>query len=192
MENALLKKLGCCSSWTLRTLCLLARRVRVTIGDSSLCFCVRVTVFRALSNSICLLILFSFLFSPKPNTFPKTNAKTKLNFEPFPCMVVWCTQNMRRNSISFMWHQPCNNQTAFSKYTPPVVIQNALWQASYSFRITRNKSAVSLLKSRERRYNDKIDRHHLTIIVLNPFTAIACKMSGQKQNKNAWMRLQTV
>ena len=26
--------------------------------------------------------------------------------------VVWFTQNMRRECSSFMWHQPCNNQTA--------------------------------------------------------------------------------
>ena len=23
------------------------------------------------------------------------------------CMVVWCTQNLRRDGCSFMWHQPC-------------------------------------------------------------------------------------
>ena len=28
------------------------------------------------------------------------------------CMVVWCTQNLRRDGSSFTWHQPCNNQTA--------------------------------------------------------------------------------
>ena len=25
-------------------------------------------------------------------------------------MVVWCTQNMRRDDSSVTWHQPCNNQ----------------------------------------------------------------------------------
>ena len=28
------------------------------------------------------------------------------------CMVVWCTQNVRRDCSSFKWHQPCNNQIA--------------------------------------------------------------------------------
>ena len=23
------------------------------------------------------------------------------------CTVVWCTQNLRRDGCSFMWHQPC-------------------------------------------------------------------------------------
>ena len=32
------------------------------------------------------------------------------------CMVVWCTQKVCRDSSSFIWHQPCNNQTAL-KYT---------------------------------------------------------------------------
>ena len=27
-------------------------------------------------------------------------------------MVEWCTQNLRRDSSSFRWHQPCNNQRA--------------------------------------------------------------------------------
>ena len=27
------------------------------------------------------------------------------------CMVVWCTEKLRQDGSSFMWHQPCNNQT---------------------------------------------------------------------------------
>ena len=39
------------------------------------------------------------------------------------CMVVWCTQNLRRDGSSFMWHQPCRR----CKYTTSVDIQkNAL------------------------------------------------------------------
>ena len=30
------------------------------------------------------------------------------------CMVVWCTQNLRRDGSSSTWHQPCNNQIALS------------------------------------------------------------------------------
>ena len=35
------------------------------------------------------------------------------------CMVVWCTQNLRRGGSSFMWHQPCQR----CKYTTTVDIQ---------------------------------------------------------------------
>ena len=35
------------------------------------------------------------------------------------CMVVWCTQNLRRDGSSFMWHQPCQH----CKYTSSVDIQ---------------------------------------------------------------------
>ena len=28
------------------------------------------------------------------------------------CMVKWCARNLRRDSSSFTWHQPCNSQTA--------------------------------------------------------------------------------
>ena len=34
-------------------------------------------------------------------------------------MVVWCTQNLRRDGSSFMWHQPCQR----CKYTTSVDIQ---------------------------------------------------------------------
>ena len=34
------------------------------------------------------------------------------------CMVVWCTQNLRRDGNSFMWHQPCQR----CKYTTSVDI----------------------------------------------------------------------
>ena len=34
-------------------------------------------------------------------------------------MVVWCTQNLRRDGSSFMWHQPCQR----FKYTAWVDIQ---------------------------------------------------------------------
>ena len=48
-------------------------------------------------------------------------------------MVVWCTQNLHRDSCGFMWHQPCQR----CKYTTSVDIQkNALRKASHSWRIT--------------------------------------------------------
>ena len=50
-----------------------------------------------------------------------TGSRLQLNMHaPYPCafewsdtviwcMVEWCTENLRRDSSSFMWHQPCNN-----------------------------------------------------------------------------------
>ena len=39
------------------------------------------------------------------------------------CMVVRCTQNLRRDGSSFMWHQPCQR----CKYTPlRWIFKNAL------------------------------------------------------------------
>ena len=35
------------------------------------------------------------------------------------CMVVWCTQNLRRDGSSFMWYQPCQR----CKYTTSVDLQ---------------------------------------------------------------------
>ena len=67
-------------------------------------------------------------------------------------MVVWCAQNVRQKRQRFTWHQPCNNQTAlsvhhFNGYTNKRTIKCT----SHSFRITCDKSAVSLLESREQR-----------------------------------------
>ena len=52
-----------------------------------------------------------------------TGCRFRLNMHaPYACgfacsdmtwsMVVWCTQNVRRDGSGFMWHQPCNNQAA--------------------------------------------------------------------------------
>ena len=60
------------------------------------------------------------------------------------CMVVWCTQNLRRDGCSFMWHQPCQ----CSKYTTSVDIQ----KPHYKKLVTHTEphaSAVSLLKRAE-------------------------------------------
>ena len=67
-------------------------------------------------------------------------------------MVVWCAQNVRQKRQRFAWHQPCNNQIAlsvhhFNGYTNKRTIKCT----SHSFRITCDKSAVSLLESREQR-----------------------------------------
>ena len=40
------------------------------------------------------------------------------------CMVVWCTQNLRRDSCSFMWHKPCQR----CKYTTSVDIQKTRYE----------------------------------------------------------------
>ena len=58
------------------------------------------------------------------------------------CMAEWCTQNVRRDSSSFTWHQPYNNH-------PWILIIRAIKGYSHSFRITCDICAVSLLESRE-------------------------------------------
>ena len=47
------------------------------------------------------------------------------------CVVVWCTQNLRHDGSSFMWHQPCQRCT----YTTLVDNQKCAIK-SYSCRIT--------------------------------------------------------
>ena len=57
------------------------------------------------------------------------------------CMVVWCTQNLRRDGSSFMWHQPCQRY----KYTTLVDIQ----KTSYKKLVTHVEplaGTVNLLK----------------------------------------------
>ena len=70
------------------------------------------------------------------------------------CTVVWCTQNLRRDGSSFMWHQPCQR----CKYTTSVYIQKrAVKKASHSCRITCERSE----SARERRIAlFKSDRNH--------------------------------
>ena len=57
------------------------------------------------------------------------------------CIVVWCTQNLRRDGSSFMWHQPCQR----CKYTTSVDFQKRRAIKSYSL-------MRSLLESGEQRY----------------------------------------
>ena len=70
------------------------------------------------------------------------------------CMVVWCTQNLRRDGSSFMWHPPCQR----CKYTTSVYIQKrAVKKASHSCRITCERSE----SARERRIAlFKSERNH--------------------------------
>ena len=59
------------------------------------------------------------------------------------CIVVWCTQNLRRDSSSFMWHHPCNNQIVLSVLHFRGCLKKCAIQGhSHSFRITRDVSAV--------------------------------------------------
>ena len=67
-------------------------------------------------------------------------------------MVVWCTQNLRRDGSSFMWHQPCQR----SKYTTLVDIQKHTIKASHSCRITCELSE----SARERRIALYKSNHH--------------------------------
>ena len=51
-------------------------------------------------------------------------------------MVVWCTQDLRRDGCSFMWHQPCQR----CKYTTSVDIQKTRYKASHSCRTSCERS----------------------------------------------------
>ena len=62
-------------------------------------------------------------------------------------MVVWCTQNLRRDGCSFMWHQPCQR----CKYTTSVDIQKTRYKSSHSCRTTCERSE-SAQESGEHRY----------------------------------------
>ena len=51
-------------------------------------------------------------------------------------MVVWCTQDLRRDGCSFMLHQPCHR----CKYTTSVGIQKTRYEASHSCRTSCERS----------------------------------------------------
>ena len=61
------------------------------------------------------------------------------------CMVVWYTQNLRRDGCSFMWHQPTS---AVTKYTTSVAIQKTRYKKLVTH-VEPHASAVSLLKRAE-------------------------------------------
>ena len=69
------------------------------------------------------------------------------------CVVVWCTQNLRHDGSSFMWHQPCQR----CKYTTSVDTQKTRYKKLVTLvsRITceRSESArerrIALYKSDE-------------------------------------------
>ena len=62
-------------------------------------------------------------------------------YEVTRCMVAWCTQNLHKDSCSFMWHQPCQR----CKYTTSVDVKKKKkhYKASHSCRTTceHNESA---------------------------------------------------
>ena len=65
------------------------------------------------------------------------------------CIVVGCTQNLCRDSSSFIWDQPWNNWNCCNYF-------GGYWECrvySHSFRITYDWSAVGLLACREQRYS---------------------------------------
>ena len=66
------------------------------------------------------------------------------------CMVVWCTQNLRRDGSSFMWHQPCQRLSTplgwiFNKKTK----QKKTCYKKLVTHVESHASAVSLLKRAE-------------------------------------------
>ena len=52
-------------------------------------------------------------------------------------MVEWCTHNLHRDSNSFTWHQPCNNQIALSA---PIYIWIVNWKRCYKRIVTHSES----------------------------------------------------
>ena len=72
-------------------------------------------------------------------------------FEVTWCMVVWCTQDLRQDGCSFMWHQPCQH----CKYTTSVDIQKKKKEEKRKCatklvtHVEPHASAVSLLKRAE-------------------------------------------
>ena len=59
------------------------------------------------------------------------------------CMVVW------RAGSSFKWHQPCNDQTALQLRHLGGYSKHDVESYRHPFRVTCDKSALSLLESRE-------------------------------------------
>ena len=71
------------------------------------------------------------------------------------CMVVWCTQNLRRDGSSSMWHQPCQR----CKYTTSVDIQKRAIKSYLFIHVESQASAVSLLECGELHYIKSIYDH---------------------------------
>ena len=69
------------------------------------------------------------------------------------CMVVWCTQNLRRGRSSFMWHQPCQR----CKYTASVDIQK---HAIKSYSHSRRIKCERIESARERKIALYRSSHH--------------------------------
>ena len=61
------------------------------------------------------------------------------------CMVVWCTQNLRRDGSSFMWHQLCQR----CKYITSVDLQKRAIIEKLVIHVESHASAVSLPESGE-------------------------------------------
>ena len=152
----------------------LERRTRDwKVVGSNPCWSGRIIFFSRV-DFLCWL-LFQYLFHPRVTTVARkrfqsfcqkcrwqVTAKTRIHLtyvalhEVTWCMVVWCTQNLHRDSCSFMWHQPCKR----CKNTTSVDIQKTHYKASHSCRTTRKRSE-SAQESREWRY---ISDHQKTII----------------------------
>ena len=85
------------------------------------------------------------------------------------CMVVWCTQNLRRDGCSFMWHQPCQR----CKYTTSVDIQKRAIKkkASHSCSTICERSE-SAQESGEQRYIS--DHQSINQSINSLFFLLAC------------------
>ena len=74
---------------------------------------------------------------------------------------------MRLDGSSFMWRQPCNNQTALLVYYFGRYSKRSLKSYRHASRITSDKSACAdLLESGEERYVREISNQLLTNLFL--------------------------
>ena len=108
-------------------------------------------------------LLFQYPFHPRVTAVARKRSRSfcqkcrwqvtaKNTHTPYVCglhevtwgMVVWCTQNLRRDGCSFMWHQPCQR----CKYTTSVDIQKTCYKKQVTH-VEPHASAVSLLKRAE-------------------------------------------
>ena len=65
---------------------------------------------------------------------------------------LYCAHRMCRDGNSFIWHQPCNNQTVLYVHHCCGYSKCPIKSCRLAFRITCNKSTVSRLESGEQHY----------------------------------------
>ena len=71
------------------------------------------------------------------------------------CMVVWCTQNLRRDGCSFMWHQPCQHLSTPLRWIFKKTKQTKKrYKAGHSCRTTCERSECTQESGQQRYISD--------------------------------------